>query len=633
MALENSKLDSYKTNVKAASTANVNLNISMLNGTWVYPIIDGYQTKKGDRVLLKDQTDAKTNGIYTVQPGKLHLATDNNNNTSLVNGANVKVLSGTVNGLTEWEIGAIEPLAYSTTNKVWTLVASGGLPELVFAADLAAIQLLTGDMTKQYIAEDTGNIYRFNGVAYVEMSQAAAQTLAQTLGQGRDVDVTGIINSNDGQASIDFNVRELKNFGGQPTLNYNSRRMFALDGSTTVLNWSNNQLFDSNAGFLSVNWESRFLKNSSPSNTKVLDWESNQLFTVSNVKTLDWQLQRAFDSGFFNNVSIDWNNRTLNTDLSNGVLNWATQDLKRASGGAISLSWNSSELKDTSALPSIKWDERKLLNTDGITVALAWGVVSNSDGSLGIYTDALIDGDPNANNGVTKLTGRKLIDSSGTDWTIDWENKQLSDGVTTTLNWSTGQLTNTAGNLTLDWDNNLLVHSGGQTVINWENQQALDNSGVISIDWSNNPGGRRMIDTNSFDSVKWEERTLIDGSGAVTSINWHQKFMNDSSGDLSVSWQQRQLSDGTQISLDWNQRYLQGPQANGGLNWFDVATTGRTFIKQSVPSEAITANGNALAPNELTIHLDEIVPGTSGFLTFSFKDSTGAPFSLQIAYP
>lgn len=173
MALENSKLDSYKVNVKAASTANVTLNISMLNGTWVYPIIDGYQTVKGDRVLLKDQTDAKTNGIYSVQPGKLHLATDNNNNTSLINGATVKVLNGTINAGKSFETPAVSPFTYNTTNKVWTEVVGGSAPELVFAADLAAIQLLTGELDKQYIAEDTGKLYRWNGVSYIEISSGA----------------------------------------------------------------------------------------------------------------------------------------------------------------------------------------------------------------------------------------------------------------------------------------------------------------------------------------------------------------------------------------------------------------------------------------------------------------------------
>jgi len=168
MAVEKSNKDSWKFNVKVASTANVTLRQSNLT---VFPIIDGVQIQNGDRVLLKNQNDAKTNGIYTMGRGVLSLDYDSIGNLSFDSGAIVRVTDGSANALTEWYLPPINSEDYFTSNKIWVPSPFQSQPELVFAANLTTIEALDGDVNKIYIAENDGRAYRWNGVAYIEISQ------------------------------------------------------------------------------------------------------------------------------------------------------------------------------------------------------------------------------------------------------------------------------------------------------------------------------------------------------------------------------------------------------------------------------------------------------------------------------
>jgi len=114
MALEHNYDDSWKYSVIAASTTPVNINS-------ILPIIDGYQTKRGDRVLLKNQTDATKNGIYVVNSNNLVQDTDSINANSYVNGASVRVHGGSTNINTEWYLAPIPTNQYNLTAKIWVI--------------------------------------------------------------------------------------------------------------------------------------------------------------------------------------------------------------------------------------------------------------------------------------------------------------------------------------------------------------------------------------------------------------------------------------------------------------------------------------------------------------------------------
>jgi hypothetical protein len=82
---------------KAAATAATTTNIT-LSGTQT---IDGVAVSIGQRVLVKNQTDATTNGIYNVDSGSWTRAVDSSTPDE-INGAAIYIKSGTVNGNTAW---------------------------------------------------------------------------------------------------------------------------------------------------------------------------------------------------------------------------------------------------------------------------------------------------------------------------------------------------------------------------------------------------------------------------------------------------------------------------------------------------------------------------------------------------
>jgi len=84
-----------KDSVKVASTANINVTNALINNSTV----DGETVSTGDRVLLKNQTDASQNGIYVVVgTGAASRADDANSNADVTSGLFVFVEEGTANG-------------------------------------------------------------------------------------------------------------------------------------------------------------------------------------------------------------------------------------------------------------------------------------------------------------------------------------------------------------------------------------------------------------------------------------------------------------------------------------------------------------------------------------------------------
>jgi hypothetical protein len=96
--------------VRVATTGNITLS-----GTQT---IDGVSVVAGDRVLVKDQTDQKTNGIYVVASGSWTRATDADNTPSgeLAGGDFSLVLEGTVNAGYGYVCSNTSAITIGTTN-------------------------------------------------------------------------------------------------------------------------------------------------------------------------------------------------------------------------------------------------------------------------------------------------------------------------------------------------------------------------------------------------------------------------------------------------------------------------------------------------------------------------------------
>lgn len=98
----------WKQRVNVATTANITLSGEQT--------IDGVLTN-ASRILVKDQTTATQNGIYTTGSGAWVRALDADEGTELVN-ATVSVVSGTVNANTNWTCN-VESITIGTTDIEW----------------------------------------------------------------------------------------------------------------------------------------------------------------------------------------------------------------------------------------------------------------------------------------------------------------------------------------------------------------------------------------------------------------------------------------------------------------------------------------------------------------------------------
>jgi hypothetical protein len=111
---------SWKDSVRAASTASGTLASAFENGD----TLDGVTLATGDRILLKDQSTASENGLYTVNAsGAPTRATDADSATD-IRGAAVYVEEGTANAGTSWVLTTDPPITLGSTNLAFAQFAS-----------------------------------------------------------------------------------------------------------------------------------------------------------------------------------------------------------------------------------------------------------------------------------------------------------------------------------------------------------------------------------------------------------------------------------------------------------------------------------------------------------------------------
>lgn len=91
---------------RAATTANVTLA--------GLQTIDGVSLVAGDRVLVKDQTNATDNGIRIVDTGDWARAKDFSRNDDVVKGTRVAITDGTVNASGTWQVDTESPITFDT---------------------------------------------------------------------------------------------------------------------------------------------------------------------------------------------------------------------------------------------------------------------------------------------------------------------------------------------------------------------------------------------------------------------------------------------------------------------------------------------------------------------------------------
>src|SRR5262249_28658051 len=119
-----------------AATAGANIALAGLL------TLDGVALATGDRVLVKDQSDATTNGLYNAATGPWTRTVDAANNSQFATGLEVVVTSGAVNGGGTFQLTAAAPIVLGASALTWARVnvninpflgdsGAGGQPGLV----------------------------------------------------------------------------------------------------------------------------------------------------------------------------------------------------------------------------------------------------------------------------------------------------------------------------------------------------------------------------------------------------------------------------------------------------------------------------------------------------------------------
>ena len=112
-----------KASVRAATTANGTLASAFQNGS----VVDGVMLATGDRVLIKNQSTASQNGIYTVSAsGAPTRATDADSSAKVTSGMYCFVEEGTANGDTGWALTTNQAITLGSTSLAFTKFSGVG---------------------------------------------------------------------------------------------------------------------------------------------------------------------------------------------------------------------------------------------------------------------------------------------------------------------------------------------------------------------------------------------------------------------------------------------------------------------------------------------------------------------------
>jgi hypothetical protein len=107
-----------KDSVRASTTAPITLSGEQT--------VDGVELVAGNRVLVKNQTTASTNGIYVVAEGAWQRSTDANTDAKVTSGLFTFVEEGTVNGDSGWVLITDNPITLGDTGLVFAQFSGTG---------------------------------------------------------------------------------------------------------------------------------------------------------------------------------------------------------------------------------------------------------------------------------------------------------------------------------------------------------------------------------------------------------------------------------------------------------------------------------------------------------------------------
>jgi hypothetical protein len=160
-------------------------------------------------------------------------------------------------------------------------------------------------------------------------------------------------------------------------------------------------------------------------------------------------------------------------------------------------------------------------------------------------------------------------------------------GLIPTIDLSNYFLKDSSNSISLDWSNRQLK-IGSSTTLDWSSSQAKDGSNIPSISWS----VRELNNSDGAISVAWNSYSL-QMAGAET-LNWGDKTLLDSSGNLSINWQNRSLVDTSQaLAIDYNVRTLYDTAQNPSVDFSSTDRLAVSKVLNIISLSSDPASGNA----------------------------------------
>lgn len=190
-----------KSPCRVATTANITLS-----GTQT---IDGIAVVADDRVLVKNQTTASENGIYDCNANTWTRASDFDGARDIVTGTMVRVISGTENANSIWQISTTGTLTIGTTSLTFTSTAVGGFSGQGIADAIGAATAKTTPVgADQFgILDSVGSLFKrlsfTNLAAWISTSVNAATATTATNVTG-SASVTGAIQTSSASVPIGY---------------------------------------------------------------------------------------------------------------------------------------------------------------------------------------------------------------------------------------------------------------------------------------------------------------------------------------------------------------------------------------------------------------------------------------------
>lgn len=173
----------WKQSARAATTANITLS--------GLQTIDGISVLAGQRVLVKDQADAKTNGIYVTGTGAWYRAYDADSANKVTPGMSLMVEEGTTSASTQWRVITTGDIQIGIT--AFTFAQIGAATSYTEGAGINivgnVISANTGLLTRKFAATVGGATS--NAVTHnFNTMDVAVQVFSQVTGELIECDIT-----------------------------------------------------------------------------------------------------------------------------------------------------------------------------------------------------------------------------------------------------------------------------------------------------------------------------------------------------------------------------------------------------------------------------------------------------------